>query len=118
MKMHLILGFLFLMLPACDGKRESRSRAAAKYLAKARGPAINSARPHVVKFGSFALPDIEEQLSATTAQGRLNMIEALDAIGDPEAKPLLRILIRWAKDPLVRQSAEAALAKLDPPGKS
>lgn len=108
----LILTLLFFSLSACEAKQESRCRAAAKHLAKARGAAINSARPHLVKFGAFALPDIEEQLSANSTQGRLNMIEALDAIGDREAAPLLRILARWAEDPLVRKSAEETLAKL------
>ena len=99
-----------LACAACHGGDDLawRSRKRVRRLAEARGPAVSGALDAVVALGRVALPDIEQEFHAVPLASRLQFVEALRRIGDPEAVPFLSYVARHGRQPLLRRRAAAA----------
>lgn len=103
----LLLLLLPLVLKGCasDFDREQRSRLRVRSLVAAPERAVEQELDKVVAQGAYALPDIEQEMHAAPAAGRLRLLRALGRIGSREAVPLLRFLARHDTDDAVRRRA-------------
>jgi hypothetical protein len=70
---------------------------------------VPPAQKRLVAFGPRALPQIETALHTAPLRGRLRLVQALDAIGDEEAVPILRHFAVYDADQEIRRSCEAVL---------
>jgi hypothetical protein len=70
---------------------------------------VPPARQRLVAFGRRAVPQIETAMHAAPEQGRLNLVAALEAIGDEEAIPILRHFSIYDPKAEVRRACEAVL---------
>ena len=82
------------------------------FLVEQEGEAVRPAIERVVRRGRAALPAIESALHTAPPRGRRNLIDALGALGDREAAPLLRHFARFDDDESVRAAAARTLAAL------
>jgi len=98
-------------LPACDDRSYRQIGAAIDVLtAKVRdlpGPAIERLR----KIGRRAVPQIETAMHTASPHGKLNLIAALDAIGEPESTAILQHFAVYDASTQVREACEKVLAK-------
>lgn len=102
-----------VVLPACPSKDEERSaRIAVKRLTGAPKSKLPHEMQRVVALGTFALPDIEQEIHETPAAGRLRLVEAIRRIKSPEGLHLLDFLARWDTDDTVRRRASLAAAAI------
>ncbi len=110
---RLILSFALalLVLPACDDRSYREIGAAINVLAKKSeelpGPAIDRLR----KIGRRAVPQIETALHTAAPRGKVNLITALAAIGEPESAAILQHFAVYDKSPEVRAACEEVLAQ-------
>ena len=58
-----------------------------------------------------ALPQIEIALHTASPAGKVNLVRAIEAIGDPEGVAILRHFAVYDPDPAVRPACEAVLEK-------
>jgi len=104
---------LLLLLAACPSKDEERSaRIAVKRLTASPESKLPQEMERVVALGTFVLPDIEQEMHATPAAGRLRLVEAMRRIRSPEGLALLDFLARWDTDDTVRRRASLAAAAI------
>ena len=105
-----------LCLLACDRAPERASRAAVTQLVTSSAFSEQEALDRVTRFGPYALPDIEQELHDAPTHGRLRLLEAVRRIGDPAAKPLVRLVARRDEEASVRQKASDVLVELSARG--
>jgi hypothetical protein len=95
----------------CDDRSYREIGAAINVLVKKShdlpGPAIERLR----KIGRRAVPQIETAMHTADARGKVNLVAALDAIGEPESAAVLQHFAVYDRDPEVRQACEEVLAK-------
>jgi HEAT repeat protein len=101
-----------LCLLACDRAPERVSRAAVRQVVAANTFSEQEALARVARIGSFALPDIEEELHGAPTRGRLRLLEAIGQIGDPAAEPLVRLVAHRDEEASVREKAKEVLREL------
>jgi hypothetical protein len=102
-----------MALAACPSKDEERSaRIAVKRLTGAPKSKLPQEMQRVVALGAFVLPDIEQEIHATPAAGRLRLVEAVRRIQSPEGLHLLDFLAQWDTDDTVRRRASLAAAAI------
>jgi len=102
---------LIAILANCEEPREWKTRVAVQRLAKGPGEQLKTLE-RVVKMGSYAITDIEQQMHAANDEGKVRLLNALRRIGDPVAIPLVSHLKKWAADKKVRKEAAYTLAAL------
>jgi hypothetical protein len=90
---------------------------------------VPAATRRLVAHGHRAVPQIEIALHTATPAGKVNLLDALDQIADPESAAILRhfavydpqpevraaceaILLRWTRRPLLATAATHALARI------
>jgi hypothetical protein len=90
---------------------------------------VPPATRRLAAFGRRALPQIEIALHTASRAGKLNLVNALDAIANPEAASILRhfavydpepdvrtacedVLGRWSRKPATAAAAEDALKRI------
>lgn len=104
------LAIALLAAAGCDDRSYREIGAAIDVLAKKSnelpGPAIERLR----KIGRRAIPQIETAMHTAAPRGKVNLITALGAIGDPEAAAILQHFGVYDKSPEVRQTCEDTLA--------
>ena len=112
--MVLLTASSVLLTTSCgrDLERERLSHLAARSLVAAPDRAVAAELNRVVAVGAFALPDIEQEIHAAPAAGRLRLLRAIERIGSPQAIPLLRFLVRWDTDDAVRREAQRIARQL------
>jgi hypothetical protein len=71
------------------------------------GPAIERLR----KIGRRAVPQIETAMHTASARGKVNLVAALDAIGEPESAAILQHFAVYDREAEVRRACEEVLAK-------
>jgi HEAT repeat protein len=71
------------------------------------GPAITRLR----KLGRRAVPQIETAMHTASARGKLNLVSALAAIGEPESAAILQHFALYDPSREVRKACEELLAK-------
>jgi hypothetical protein len=100
-----------LALSACDDRSYRQIGAAIDVLAKRHeelpGPAIERLR----RIGRRAVPQIETAMHTASARGKVNLVAALAAIGEPESAAILQHFAVYDADPEVRSACEEVLAK-------
>jgi len=100
-----------LALPGCDDTSYRKIGANINVLTKRDeelpGPAIARLR----KIGRAAVPQIETAMHTASSRGKVNLISALAAIGEPESAAILQHFAVYDKDPEVRTACEDVLAK-------
>ncbi|HEX7500558.1 MAG TPA: HEAT repeat domain-containing protein, partial [Polyangia bacterium] len=110
-RLILLFAVALLVLPACDDRSYRDIGAAIDVLAKKSeelpGPAIDRLR----KIGRRAVPQIETALHTAAPRGKVNLISALAAIGEPESTAILQHFAVYDKNPEVRAACEEALAQ-------
>jgi len=100
-----------LALPACDDRSYRTIGAAINVLSEKTddlpGPAIERLR----KIGRRSVPQIETALHTASPRGKVNLVSALAAIGEPESAAILQHFAVYDKNPEVRIACEEVLAK-------
>jgi len=107
---RVILALLaLLVLPACDDRSYRKIGAAIDVLTKKTnalpGPAIERLRD----FGRRSVPQIETAMHTASARGKVNLITALAAIGEPESAAILQHFAVYDEAPEVREACEKLL---------
>jgi HEAT repeat protein len=112
MRRLVLVGFIALFaLPACDDRSYRDIGAAIDVLTKKKhelpGPAIERLR----KLGRRAVPQIETALHTAPPRGKVNLVAALAAIGEPESTAILQHFAVYDSHADVRAACEEVLAK-------
>ena len=106
-----VLVVALLALPGCDDRSYRDIGAAINVLAKKSdelpGPAIDRLR----KIGRRAVPQIETAMHTAAPRGKVNLVSALAAIGEPESAAILQHFAVYDKSPEVRAACEDLLAQ-------
>ena len=71
------------------------------------GPAI----ARLAKIGRHAVPQIETAMHTASPRGKVNLVAALAAIGEPESAAILQHFAVYDKSPEVRTACEELLAQ-------
>ena len=108
----LLLAVLLGSTAGCTDDRERACRLAVKSLVAAPDKHLRTEMAKVVAFGTYALPDIEQEMHGAPIKGRLRLLDAVRRIGSPEAVPLLDFLIRVDTDDAVRKEAQKVARQL------
>jgi len=103
--LHMFLVASLVACAGCDHSRERRCRIAVRSLAACPESKVEQELAKVLRFGGYALPDVEEELPVTPKRGRLRLLRALALLDDPESLPFLRQVARWDDQPMVRERA-------------
>jgi hypothetical protein len=111
MRHLMLLGVIALLAaPACDDRSYREIGAAIDVLTKKTnglpGPAIERLR----KIGRRAVPQIETAMHTAAPRGKINLVAALAAIGEPETAAILQHFAVYDADPEVRTACEEVLA--------
>jgi HEAT repeat protein len=115
---------LVLAASACDDRSYREIGGAIDVLIKKNndlpGPAIERLR----QIGRRAVPQIETAMHTASARGKVNLVSALAAIGEPESASILQHFAVYDGNPEVRTACEKVLAqwaagndRLAPPAK-
>jgi hypothetical protein len=103
--------FAALLVLGCDDRSYREIGAAIDVLAKRSeelpGPAIARLR----QIGRRAVPQIETAMHTASPRGKVNLVSALAAIGEPESAAILQHFAVYDKSPEVRAACEDLLAK-------
>jgi hypothetical protein len=99
-----------LAASACDDRSYREIGGAIDVLIKKNndlpGPAIDRLR----KIGRRAVPQIETAMHTASARGKVNLVSALAAIGEPESAAILQHFAVYDANPEVRTACEEVLA--------
>ena len=112
MRRMILAGIIvFVALPACED-RSYREIGRAIDVLTARtnqlpGPAIERLRT----IGRRAVPQIETAIHTASARGKVNLVAALAAIGEPESTAILQHFAVYDADSAVRTACEEVLTK-------
>lgn len=100
-----------LALPGCDDKSYRDIGAAINVLTKKKedlpGPAIG----RLGKIGRRAVPQIETAMHTASQRGKVNLVSALEAIGEPESVAILQHFAAYDTSPEVRAACDELLSK-------
>jgi hypothetical protein len=104
------VGFCALLAwPACDDRSYREIGGAIDFLTKRSnelpGPAIARLR----ESGRRAVPQIETAMHTASARGKVNLVAALAAIGEPESAAILRHFAVYDANAEVRTACEEVL---------
>jgi len=101
---------VFLTVPGCDDRSYREIGADIDVLTKRSdelpGPAIARLR----RIGRRAVPQIETAMHTASARGKVNLVSALAAIGEPESASILQHFAVYDTNPEVRTACEELLA--------
>ena len=112
--MHrLIWVFLATLLcaSACDDKSYREIGASIDVLTKKNDNLPGPAIARLAKIGRRAVPQIETAMHTASARGKVNLVSALAAIGEPESTAILQHFAVYDKSPEVRTACEDLLAQ-------
>ena len=93
-------------------EREQPCRIAVKSLAAAPENRAAGELQKVLRFGRYALPDIEQELQIASVVGRKRLLEALRRLREPESIPFLETVARWDEAKEVRALASEIASDL------
>jgi hypothetical protein len=106
-----VLATWALPLGACEDVSYRDIGGQINILTKRTDPLVPRAQKRLAEHGRKALVQIETALHTATLSGRLNLIGAIEAIGDAEAVPILRHLAVYDPKDEARRAAEALLTQ-------
>jgi hypothetical protein len=96
---------------ACDDRSYREIGRAIDALTKKTGELPSPAIARLSSIGRRAVPQIETAMHTAPARGKVNLVAALAAIGDPESTAILQHFAVYDADPEVRTACEELLAK-------
>jgi hypothetical protein len=94
---------------SCEDRSYRDIGAQINVLTKRTDSLVPRAQKTLAEIGRKAIPQIETALHTAPLAGRLNLLGALERIGDPEAIPVLRHLAIYDPNEEVRRAAETLL---------
>jgi len=106
----LLVATTIFALPGCDDRSYRDIGGAIDVLKKNSeipGPAIARLR----QIGRRSVPQIETAMHTTPPRGKVNLVSALAAIGEPESAAILQHFAVYDKSPEVRSACEEVLAR-------
>jgi len=106
-----LLVVALLALPGCDDRSYRDIGAAIDVLAKKSGELPGPAIDRLRKIGRRAVPQIETAMHTAAPRGKVNLVSALAAIGEPESAAILQHFALYDKSPEVRAACEDLLAQ-------
>jgi len=101
----------FLALPGCDDRSYREIGAAINVLAKKSDELPGPAIARLKQIGRRAVPQIETAMHTAAPRGKVNLVTALAAIGEPESTAILQHFAVYDKSPEVRAACEDVLAQ-------
>lgn len=106
----LVAGLLFsIALPGCDDRSYREIGAAIDVLIKKSDDLPGSAIERLQRIGRRAVPQIETAMHTASPRGRVNLVSALAAIGEPESTAILQHFATYDRSPEVRAACEDLL---------
>jgi hypothetical protein len=102
---------VFLLGMGCEDRSYRDIGAQVSALAKPDGRSADDAIAQLARIGRRALPQIETALHTASPRGKSNLIRALDAIGDPEAAPIVQHFAVYDASAEVRTACEELLTR-------
>jgi hypothetical protein len=96
---------------ACDDRSYREIGRAIDALTKKTGELPGPAIARLASIGRRAVPQIETALHTASARGKVNLVSALAAIGEPESAAILQHFAVYDDSPEVRTACEELLAK-------
>ena len=105
-----VLASLFVVA-ACDDRSYRGIGAAIDVLTKKSDDLPGSAIERLRKIGRRAVPQIETAMHMVAPRGKVNLIGALAAIGEPESVAVLQHFATYDKSSDVRSACEEVLAR-------
>jgi hypothetical protein len=95
----------------CDDKSYRDIGAAIDVLTKKNDNLPGPAIARLAKIGRRAVPQIETALHTAPPRGKVNLVAALAAIGEPESAAILQHFAVYDKSPEVRSACEDLLSQ-------
>ncbi|MCP4445589.1 MAG: HEAT repeat domain-containing protein [Myxococcales bacterium] len=106
---------LFLFLSACTptacSEEEQETHREVEILIGEPGPAVKEAERRLLERGRSAIAILETGLYHADPIGRIRIVRTLAKLEMEEAMPVIQHIAERDDDPLVRETAEAALRK-------
>jgi hypothetical protein len=99
------------MSAGCEDRSYREIGAQINALTKPDGRSADEAVARLASIGRRALPQIETALHTASPRGKSNLIRALDAIGDPEAAPIVQHFAVYDASAEVRTACEELLTR-------
>ncbi len=96
---------------ACDDRSYREIGGAIDVLVEKSNDLPGRAIERLRRIGRRAVPQIETAMHTASARGKVNLVAALDAIGEPESATVLQHFAVYDKSAEVRQACEDVLAK-------
>ena len=111
--MQRLIPFLFALALAagCDDKSYREIGANIDVLTKKSDDLPGPAIARLAKIGRRAVPQIETAMHTASPRGKVNLVSALAAIGEPESTAILQHFAVYDKSPEVRAACEELLAQ-------
>ena len=100
-----------LLLPACDDRSYREIGGAIDVLTKKSGELPGPAIERLRKIGRRAVPQLETAMHTASPRGKLNLVSALAAIGEPESAAILQHFAVYDTNLEVRTACEQVLAQ-------
>ena len=110
-RLALVSGSLLLLLlfAGCEDRSYREIGAQINGLTKPGETPPSEAIAQLARIGRRAVPQIETALHTASPRGKSNLIKALDAIGEPEAAPIVQHFAVYDASPEVRAECEDML---------
>lgn len=100
-----------LALPGCDDRSYREIGSAINVLAKKSEELPGPAIAQLKQIGRRAVPQIETAMHTAAPRGKVNLVAALAAIGEPESAAILQHFAVYDKSPEVRAACEELLSQ-------
>ena len=110
-RLAVLLVAALLALPGCDDRSYREIGAAINVLAKKSEELPGPAIARLKQIGRRAVPQIETAMHTAAPRGKVNLISALAAIGEPESVAILQHFAVYDKSAEVRTACEDLLAQ-------
>jgi hypothetical protein len=105
------LALLLLLAAACEDTSYKEIGGEINVLTQRTDALVPPAIRRLAGWRRRALPQVEIALHTASPAGKVNLIHALEAIGDPESAAVLRHFAIYDPDPEVRSACDELLAR-------
>ena len=112
--MQRLMGFVLAVLlfsSGCDDRSYREIGASIDILTKKSDGLPGPAIARLAKIGRPAVPQIETAMHTASARGKVNLVAALAAVGEPESTAILQHFAVYDRSPEVRSACDDLLAQ-------
>lgn len=110
-RLTVALALALLSSPACEDRSYRDIGAEINLVTQRNDALVPAGIARLAAFGKRAVPQIEIALHTATPAGKLNLLTALEAIGEPESAAILRHFAIYDPQPEVRSACEGVLRR-------